>query len=441
MEVFMTHQILIIDDDDGFRETIKIFLETEGFTPAEAKNGEEANKYISENQVAFVIIDALLPRKNGFKVLEEIKAAKGNQLPILMISGFYKGYKHKQDAVNLGALDYLEKPFDFEKDLKPILIKTFQKKYPVKKTDDDDIFEDSIDVNKIDTSSFLGDKTQTVQMDDLEVEDLPDFNSLNKNDIDKANDDLLKESPTNYINGIIDVIGGDLEDTLPYLLIDLYKKKITGELYIDNEDETKKIVYIEEGMPIYIKSTLINECLGNILVAEKIITPVERDKSLDIMKKTRKPQGKVLRELNVISLENLKYGLLKQLEVKLFDIFTWKSAKYKFKPIKSKLPIPPRIYDFEYSFAYLIYNGVMNGYTIDDLKVFFKQYAKSTVIFNTSPDLEFWEGELFDDETDFLNSLKQTRTIFDIVKEHASDKENVLKQLIIYNLLGLITFK
>ena len=459
----MTKTILLIDDDDSFRETLSTYLKDEGFNVIELSNGENAAKVFTENDIDFFLIDVLLPRKNGFKVVEALKEAMGFvNIPIVMMSGFYKGYKHRQDAVgNFGTLDYLEKPFDFDGDLKPLLIKVFQNEYPSKSSssgtaiDDDDLFDAPIPIpNSAPLVPPLktvteNDDDDLIDFSDLDNDELPDFTPMKK-DLDQidfeeksevtiAYQELLKES-SQKIEGEFDLRKG-LENSIPELLTKLYRLRLKGELYLNDEiNNIKKIVYLDNGLPVFIKSTLVSECLGNILVKERFITAKDRDLSLKLMKKTRKPQGKILREMKCISLENLKYGLIKQLETKLFEIFTWKKFNYKFKRINTKLNIPPKIYESDYSIAYLIYNGIMEGFSLDFIKKFYKKYGKKKITHIPNSIFEFKDGELFDDEIEFYNTLNRGESFYHIVKRNPAEKEKIVKQIIAFYYLNMIEF-
>jgi CheY-like chemotaxis protein len=471
IEEYMTKTILVIDDDDSLRELLSTFLKDEGFNVIELSNGETANKVFMENDIDLFIIDVLLPRKNGFKVVEELKNAMDFvEIPIIMISGFYKGYKHKQDAVgNFGALDYLEKPFDFGTDLKPILIKVFQSEYPTVSNsssgafvDDDDLFDSPLNINqpaspKLPLPNIPNmpdmkedeDEDDFIDFPDSNDEEIPDFTPMEKdlNQIDfeersevtVAYQEMLKES-SKKIEGEFNLRIG-LENSLPELLSKLYRLKLKGELYLEDEvNNIKKIIYLENGLPLFIKSTLVSECLGNILVKERFITAKDRDLSLTLMKQTRKPQGKVLREMKCISLENLKYGLIKQLETKLFEVFTWKRFNYKFKRVNTKLNTPPTIYESEYSISYLIYNGIMEGFSIDFIKNFYKRYGKKEILFVPNSIFEFKDGELFDDELNFYKTLNRKESFYHIVKRNPSEKEKIVKQIMAFYYLNMIQF-
>ena len=456
----MTKTVLIIDDDDSLRELLVTFLEDEGFNVIELSNGETANKVFMKNDIDFFLIDVLLPRKNGFKVVEDLKNAMDFvDIPIVMMSGFYKGYKHKQDAVgNFGALDYLEKPFDFNADLKPLLISVFQSEYPSSNSssagtlvDDDDLFDAPLDIPIPDSNQHIvDDEDDFIDLSDLSDSELPDFTPMQKDanqldfeeksEVTMAYKKILMEKDKS-IEGEFNLRIG-LENSLSELLTKLYKLKLKGELYLDDQvNGIKKIIYLDWGLPVFVKSTLVSECLGNILVTERFITAKDRDLSLSLMKQTRKPQGKVLREMKCISRENLKYGLIKQLETKLFEIFTWKSFTYRFKEIEGKLNIPPTIYESDYSLPYLIYNGILEGYNIGFIKRFYKKYGKKNIARTSNGLFKFKEGELFDDEVEFLEDLSKNESFYQIVKKNPSEKEKIVKQIMAFYCLEMIEFK
>ena len=70
-------------------------------------------------------------------------------------------------------------------------------------------------------------------------------------------------------------------------------------------EPTKKIVYLKEGYPIFVKSNLLSECLGRVLVREKMISDEECERSLVQMKdKSGRQQGTVLIEMGAISPHN-----------------------------------------------------------------------------------------------------------------------------------------
>lgn len=104
--------ILVVDDEPEIRKAIKDYLGDEGFSNIDtAENGEEAVKQFEESGHDVVIVDIVMPKKNGIEVLREIKArSPGSQVIIIT------GNADKNSAiaaVKWGAFDYIEKPFDY----------------------------------------------------------------------------------------------------------------------------------------------------------------------------------------------------------------------------------------------------------------------------------------------------------------------------------------
>ncbi len=107
-------KILIVDDIDVNRLTIKISLKSEGYTFLEASNGKEAVDIAETNLPDIILMDAMMPVLDGFEATKEIrKIEKLKRTPILMVTSL--GYKEdKIKAIEAGVNDFISKPFDKE---------------------------------------------------------------------------------------------------------------------------------------------------------------------------------------------------------------------------------------------------------------------------------------------------------------------------------------
>lgn len=114
------------------------------------------------------------------------------------------------------------------------------------------------------------------------------------------------------------------------ILRHLARSKETGSLYLLSES-VKKVVLFEYGLPIFVRSNQLDECLGQILVNDGLISIKQCEQTLETMRRTGKQQGRLLVEMGLISEGNLRYGLQTQIREKLFDIFTWTEGRYHFK--------------------------------------------------------------------------------------------------------------
>jgi len=103
-------KILIIEDDRTFAETLKIALEPDGLQIDLAFDGDEGLRLTGRRSYDLIVLDVALPGRGGFDLCRELRA-KGNWTPLVMISGQKKEEIDKVLGLELGADDYLQKPF------------------------------------------------------------------------------------------------------------------------------------------------------------------------------------------------------------------------------------------------------------------------------------------------------------------------------------------
>ena len=106
----MGGKILVVEDEEVIRMTLGDRLESEGYTVEFAVDGEEGLQKATRNAYDLVLLDIMLPRKNGFDVCRDIRMA-GVVVPILMLTA--RGQTiDKVLGLKIGADDYLTKPFE-----------------------------------------------------------------------------------------------------------------------------------------------------------------------------------------------------------------------------------------------------------------------------------------------------------------------------------------
>lgn len=101
-------KILVVDDERPIAEIIKYNLQKEGFEVQTAYDGEEAIKMVHKMNPELVILDIMLPKKNGFEVLKEIRIQY--VMPVIMLTA-KEEENDKITGLELGADDYITKPF------------------------------------------------------------------------------------------------------------------------------------------------------------------------------------------------------------------------------------------------------------------------------------------------------------------------------------------
>lgn len=104
----MDKKILVVDDEKSIADILKFNLEKEGFAVEVAYDGEEAVEKVFKTSPDLVLLDIMLPKKDGFQVLKEIR--KELKIPVLMLTAKEEEVD-KVLGLELGADDYVTKPF------------------------------------------------------------------------------------------------------------------------------------------------------------------------------------------------------------------------------------------------------------------------------------------------------------------------------------------
>jgi len=108
----MTEQprLLLVEDEPGLRLTLSDRLRSEGYTVESAANGDDGFRVASQGGFDVLILDVMLPGKNGFDICRDLRQ-KGDATPILMLTA--RGQTvDKVMGLKIGADDYLTKPFE-----------------------------------------------------------------------------------------------------------------------------------------------------------------------------------------------------------------------------------------------------------------------------------------------------------------------------------------
>lgn len=104
----MSH-ILIVEDEEFLVRAVKDNLVSEGYTVSVAMDGEAVTEEIKKKKPSLILLDLLLPKKNGFDVLRDIKANPEWQLiPVIILSNLGEDSEIKR-GLELGASDYFVK--------------------------------------------------------------------------------------------------------------------------------------------------------------------------------------------------------------------------------------------------------------------------------------------------------------------------------------------
>jgi len=105
-------KVLVVDDDVYVRDAISTLLVQRGFVVDKASNGVEGLKLIKENEYDVLLIDLVMPEMGGIELLRELNNLK-IETPSIVITA-YASVDTAIEAMKLGAIDYITKPFNIE---------------------------------------------------------------------------------------------------------------------------------------------------------------------------------------------------------------------------------------------------------------------------------------------------------------------------------------
>lgn len=392
--------VLIVDDDRSVQRVLADALTRQGFVVTVERDGEWAVQTFEKKNYDAVLLDLLLPALSGYEVARKIRAMpKGRRVPIIMISGVYKNPVHQREAVDThGAFALLEKPLDLKLlvgTLKDALGDRFPRpaapKPPPPPQEDDD--------EK--TGEFYADDAQREEAAEVERHvpapppPPPPSPVTARTPVAKAAPAPKKKAPlaarpkaklapppppvdddepTQHAPPAFELPPPPAKEEAPWhriqdksfaqLLAEAHRTRFQGALRL-RRGTVKKIVYFRNGTPELVKSNLLVECLGRVLVKEKLISEAECEESLRRMKQSRRMQGTVLIEMGCISPHNLQHALVLQLQHKIYDAFSWDDGEYQFI---DDAPLPAEPLSIGMTAAQLIHEGVKRSY--DERRLF-----------------------------------------------------------------------
>lgn len=107
--------ILVVDDNEDNAHIIRDYLEAKGYPITVAYNGDEAITLFQQTKPSIVLLDVMMPGRDGWQVCRELKAgASGRNIRVVMVTAL-QDWADKRQALETGADDFVEKPFELTK--------------------------------------------------------------------------------------------------------------------------------------------------------------------------------------------------------------------------------------------------------------------------------------------------------------------------------------
>ncbi|QQR89664.1 MAG: DUF4388 domain-containing protein [Myxococcales bacterium] len=221
----------------------------------------------------------------------------------------------------------------------------------------------------------------------------------------------------------------------PRLLRQMADTRSTGAIAIYHHDSDrktttgeapKKVVYFRNGIPAYVESNLVHECLGHMLVRQGKIDRSILEESVKRMHSEKRKQGDILVALGVLSTAELNEALQEQLQRKLFDLFGWRHASFHLLKNESKLP---GIIRLEMGLAEVIFEGVVRQIPPQRLLRLLEPHMTHYVVPNHQRAEVFLKMDLVDEARDVVLKLNGSMTMSQVLRT-ATKRPGAVAQLL-----------
>lgn len=227
---------------------------------------------------------------------------------------------------------------------------------------------------------------------------------------------------------------GNLKDvSLTRILIELNRNRATGTLAVTTPRFTKNI-YVRDGSVIFASSTFEDDRLGEMLVKAGKISLEQYDKSVELLKTSKKRQGAILVDLGYITPKDLFWGVKYQVKEIIYSIFQLEDGAYEFN--ENAIP-PDEVITLKISMNNLIYEG---GSRIDNITRIRREMpeVKSIFTLNKDPAGIFKGINLSSLDRTILSLVDGKRSINQLIEESRVNSFDVMKTLYVLWSTGFI---
>jgi DNA-binding response OmpR family regulator/tetratricopeptide (TPR) repeat protein len=407
----MAGYVLIVEKDAELQRRIGAVLQQAGYELAAETEASWAKRSIAVRPPDLIVIDTRLGDGDGFQLAEDLRDSPDTRTtPIVFIASTHRGASHRAEARRRFApAEYLPTPLDVQALLPHLAaLSSGAAPLPTASPGEEDVPPTPPPIVK----ASLRDPAQQRERRDVERS----AKSLVADSAQAAFAGTLKKTP------------------LARLLQRLYAQRATGSLLL-LRDATKKIVMFADGYPVSVRSNVLGECLGQILLEKRLISSGALAESVQRMQKEKRQQGQILIEMGALSPYNLERALVDQLEAKLFEIFSWPDGKFLFKADDSA---PGGTIRLERSPAALILEGIRRHYDQARQSAALDRYANQYFALSADPLLRLQEMTSNPTELAFIRSIDGTRRLEEILARAQIPREQARLLLVALSEAGMI---
>lgn len=227
-------------------------------------------------------------------------------------------------------------------------------------------------------------------------------------------DALLGAPTTASETGRLSIEGNLSETAFARILHNLYSLRATGLLHLENNN-LKKVVYIRNGYPIFVRSNLVREFLGQMLVRTGLLSDEVLAESLEASKQSKQRHGSALIEMGLLEPHQLNDALRTQVLDKLLDIFSWPEGKYRFVQARE---FKQGVTSIDLSPANLILQGLRDHAHRDQVLKILGPHLEHYLQQAENPLYRFQDIQLSVNEQRILASCQGNETLSEVLKRH-----------------------
>ena len=226
------------------------------------------------------------------------------------------------------------------------------------------------------------------------------------------------------------------EYSLPKILTDLHRKRATGTLAVSTPNFTKK-AYLVKGDAVFAASSYEDDRLGEMLLKAGKITVEQYDKSVEILKRTKKRQGAILVELGYLKPKDLFWGVKYQVKEIIYSLFQLEDGECEF--VEGDVPTD-EVITLKMSMGNLIHEGVKR---IDNWTRIRREMPDTGIalIISKDPLTLFQDVELSPYDKKMLTIIDGKKTIKEVIDSSWMNSFEAMKTIYVLWSIGILEEK
>jgi len=366
----MASYVLVVESNAALARRINETLGEAHYTLSTEAELAWARRTLDVRAPDAIILDTTLSDGSGFTLANEVRQNPITaRTPIFFVASTHRGASHQAEAQRRFApAEYMATPLDLDR-LLARLLETVPPSAPA------------------------------------EANLVPNYPGAAAADsAQKREKRSVETTAKNFADGESDLHGSLARQPFARVLQRVYSARLSGSLLLAR-DSTKKIVNFDGGYPVSVRSNMLSECLGQILLEQRLITSETLEESLRRMKETHRHQGEVLVAMGALSPYNLSRALMLQMEAKLLEVFSWTDGDFMFKKEISRQEAPMRL---ESTPAALILEGIRRHYDAERIHAVLDPLSGQYLMPNSDPRRRLQDITSDPNERRFIDGLDGT---------------------------------